>query len=402
MERPVTAAIPQGSPSDAMACPWPLAFTKRESFAKGDFLFRAGDKADKMFYITKGLILLPEINKTVQAGQILGEMGIFSPQKERTASARCIEDLEVLTMGRDDVLQCFSRDPSLAINLIQLSVSRLIDNLRVETESRERLKSELRIAQEIQASMLPRNFPLFPERQGFEIYATMDPAREVGGDFYDFFMTGPDKLCLVVGDVSGKGVPAALFMSISKSLLKSEVSRGLSLAQAITRVNSVLSQDNPLVMFVTVFCATLDLKTGELECCNAGHNLPFIWSASTGVRTVDAPAGVAVGVVPESEFFTVRFRLQPHDLLLLYTDGVTEATNPKNQLFSERRLSQFLATVGDKDPISLIGAVRREVANHADTAPQSDDMTLLAVRYLGLPNRQPASAASSSPVRAGD
>jgi sigma-B regulation protein RsbU (phosphoserine phosphatase) len=105
-------------------------------------------------------------------------------------------------------------------------------------------------------------------------------------------------------------------------------------------------------------------------------------------------------VVPESEFFTTRFRLQPHDLLLLYTDGVTEATNPKHQLFSERRLSQFLATVGDKDPISLIGAVRREVADHANTEPQSDDMTLLAVRYLGLPNRRPASAASSSPVPA--
>jgi phosphoserine phosphatase RsbU/P len=380
---PRVKAGPHLAAPEHLACPWPLSFTKREHFAKGEYLFRIGDKADKMFYITRGLILLPEINKTLQAGQIIGEMGIFSPQKERTASAVCVEDLETLTMGREEVMQCFTRDPSLAINLIQLSVSRLIDNLRVETEARERIKSELRIAQEIQTSMLPRNFPPFPERQEFEIYATMDPAREVGGDFYDFFFVDQNKLCLLVGDVSGKGVPAALFMAISKALFKSEALRGFNAAEVISRVNNVLCPDNPLCMFVTVFCAILNVATGELECCNGGHNPPLICRADGSVHLVDAPKGVAVGVMKDSQFAAERFVLKPGDLLVLYTDGVTEAMNPQHKLFSEERLKKTLRNLWDKDPIGLVGGLRREVAAYAQGEPQSDDITLLALRYKG-------------------
>src|SRR5262245_20062023 len=170
-----SSVMPGAVPADLKASPWPIAFMKREHFSKGDCLFKAGDEADKMFYIRKGSIKLAEINKVVEAGQLIGEMGLFSPAKERTASAFCEEDLEVYTMGREEVLQFFSNDPAMAMNLVQLSVSRFIENLKAETEARERIRSELRIAHHIQTSMLPREFPAFPDRHDFDIWATMDP-----------------------------------------------------------------------------------------------------------------------------------------------------------------------------------------------------------------------------------
>jgi len=195
---------------------WPLSHMKKEHFKKGDVLFKLGDIADKMYYIQKGSIRLVEINKIVKKGDVIGEMGILSPFEQRTASAICEEDLEAFTMGRDEVLKFLSHDPSLAFNLIQLSIGRFIEYFKREAQARERIESELRIAAEIQTGMLPRKFPPFPERTEFAIFAMMDPAKEVGGDFYDFFFIGKNRLCFVIGDVSGKGVPAAS----SRQLLK--------------------------------------------------------------------------------------------------------------------------------------------------------------------------------------
>src|SRR5215471_1317253 len=219
-------SAPSAVPSAETAFHWPLARMKRELFRKGEYLFRAGDSADKLFYIARGALRLPEIKKRIPSGQVIGEMGIFSPGKTRTASAVCEEDVEAYTWTFTQVLDFFREDPGLALNLLQVSNKRFIENLKAETEASARIKSQLSVAREIQASMLPRTFPPFPERNEFEIYATMDAAEEVGGDFYDFFFAEKNKLCLIIGDVSGKGVPAALFMAISKALLKSEAMRG--------------------------------------------------------------------------------------------------------------------------------------------------------------------------------
>jgi sigma-B regulation protein RsbU (phosphoserine phosphatase) len=359
---------------------WPLEYMKKETYKKGEFLFKAGDIADKMFYIKKGAIRLPEINKTIQEGEVIGEMGIFSPFKERTASAVCEEDLEAYTMGKDEVIQFFSHDPNLAINLIQLSIKRFIENLKAETAARERIESELRIAAEIQTSMLPR---VFPQRKEFEIFALMDPAKEVGGDFYDFFFVGGDRLCFNIGDVSGKGVPAALFMAITKTLLKTEALRGLSSEEVVNQVNNILYPDNQTCMFVTIFCIILNLETGEIEFANGGHNPPLISTDSGGFEFMQVPKGFVIGAMENSKCGSAKTILKPGDTIFLYTDGVTEAMSPQSQLFSEERLKACLIKLKDRGITEIIQGTLEEIRTFAQGAPQSDDITMVALRFKG-------------------
>ncbi len=391
-EAPQTSDV---SAQDAQACRWPLIFMKKETFKKGDLLFRAGDAADRMFYIAKGAVRLVEINKIVKQGEVIGEMGIFSPLKERTASAACEEDLEVYTMGKDGLIKFFGQDPGLAIELIQLSIKRFIENLKAETAARERIESELRIARDIQASMLPT---VFPEQKEFELFAMMDPAKEVGGDFYDFFFVDEKRLCFVIGDVSGKGVPAALFMAITKTLIKNEAKRGLSTDEILTRVNNIMCPDNSTCQFVTVFCAILDIQTGQMQFCNAGHNPPLVYDNSHCENCQDpmercthqgcfnylkVPGGFVMGVMENVLSQNNSMTLLPGDTIFLYTDGVTEAMNPEQQQFSEPRLKNLLREMQDDNIKDMISRMREEVSAFARGAPQSDDITMLAVRYKG-------------------
>ncbi len=361
-------------------CRWPISIMKKEGFKKGETLFKAGDKADRMFYIAKGVIRLVEINKLIRAGEVIGEMGIFSPFKERTASAVCEEDIEVYTMGRDEVIKFFGQDPALAIELIQLSIKRFIENLKAETAARERMESELRIAQQIQSSMLPTEFP---RRDEFAIFGRRHPAIEVGGDFYDFFFIDDGRLCFVIGDVSGKGVPAALFMAITKTLIKNEAKRGLPTNEILARVNNIICPDNQTCQFVTVFCAILDIKTGALQFCNAGHNPPLVCDSSGCFDYLKIPGGFVVGVMENTLCEKKELVLKTGDMIFLYTDGVTEAMNPQQQQFSEARLKEALTRCRDKDLQAMITAMREEVRVFAQDAQQSDDITMLAVRYKG-------------------
>jgi sigma-B regulation protein RsbU (phosphoserine phosphatase) len=373
----------QDQSSEKMTCPWPLEYMKLETFKKGEILFKKGDKADKMFYISKGALRLTEIDKVIGEGQIIGEMGVFSPYNQRTASAVCEEDMEAYTMGRDEVLEMFTCDPFLAISLIQLSVKRFIENLRAETAARERIESELRIAAEIQMSMLPQKFPPFPDRKEFDIYAIMDPAKEVGGDFYDFFFVDNNKLCFVIGDVSGKGVPAALFMAICKTVLKTEAMRGLSPKEVIYHVNNILCPDNQMCMFVTVFCVILDVETGEMEFTNGGHNPPLLCSGNTCYEFVDVPKGFVIGAMENVQCENRKIQLKPGDVIFMYTDGVTEAMNPEKKLFSEPRLKESVTRLKDRDIKDLIHAMREEIRTYAQGEPQSDDITMMAVKFKG-------------------
>lgn len=377
-----TEAKNSAPPVQEIAYKWPLELMKKETFKKGDFLFKAGDRAEKMFYISKGSLKLVEINKVIKEGQAIGEMGIFSPFKERTASALCEEDLEAYTMGREEVVKFFATDPNLAINLIQLSIKRFIENLKAETAARERIESELRIASEIQISMLPRVFPPFPDRKEIDIFATMDPAKEVGGDFYDFFFVDKNKLCVIVGDVSGKGVPAALFMAISKTLFKTEAMRGLPADEILSVVNNRLAPDNQMCMFVTVFCILLNTETGEVQFSNGGHTRPLIRS-SGDFDYLAIPGGFVVGAMENIHVERGGLTLAPGDIFFLYTDGITEAMDPEHQLFSEERLKSALIKHRDKDITGLIHSMRQEIFDYARGEPQSDDITMLALRYNG-------------------
>ncbi|MFH0754014.1 MAG: SpoIIE family protein phosphatase [Candidatus Omnitrophota bacterium] len=390
------AQAPDPAAKKESGCRWPLSFMKKEFFKKGDTLFKAGDPADRMFYIAKGAINLVEIKKVVTQGAVIGEMGIFSPFKERTASAVCEEDLEVFTMGKDEVIKFFGQDPTLAIELIQTSIKRFIENLKAETAARERIESELRVAQEIQSSMLP---VVFPERKEFELFALMDPAKEVGGDFYDFFFVDEKRICFVIGDVSGKGVPAALFMAISKTLIKNEAMRGLSTDEILTRVNNIMYPDNATCQFVTVFCAILNVETGEVQYCNAGNNPPLVCDKSRCgccddpiencqragcYNYLKVPGGFVMGVMRNTLSQNNSITLLPGETIFLYTDGVTEAMNPAQEQFTEPRLKKILRDTQQKPVTEIIHHLREEVRAFADGAPQSDDITMLAVRYKGV------------------
>ena len=367
-------------PGQPAACRWPIAFMKKETYSKGQPIFKKGDPADRMFYIAKGAIRLVEINKVIGEGEVIGEMGVFSPLKERTATAVCEIDLEAYTMGHDEIIVFFGKDPEMAIELIRLSIKRFIENLKAETAAKERMASELRIAQEIQASMLPT---VFPKRKEFELFAMMEPAKEVGGDFYDFFFIDDNRLCFVIGDVSGKGVPAALFMAITKTLIKNEAKRSKDTGEILSNVNAILVPDNQSCLFVTVFCAVLDTRTGAVQYCNAGHNPPLLMRKAGDVEFIKSSKGFVVGVMENCSCKYDNLKLEPGDALLLYTDGVTEAMDPEQKQFSEPKLKGLLAGMKGKDMKGLIESMRAEVLAFVRGAAQSDDITMLAIKYTG-------------------
>ena len=257
-----------------------------------------------------------------------------------------------------------------------------IEHLKETTAAKERIESELQIAHEIQMSMVPKIFPPFPERSEFDIFATLVPAKEVGGDLYDFFFIDEDHLCFAVGDVSGKGVPASLFMAVTKTLFRATAGNGGSPGEILARLNSEICRDNESCMFVTFFCAILNIHTGQVHYSNAGHNLPFYLSRD-GVSPLENFGGISLGLVEGSPYATGRMLLRPGDALLLYTDGVTEAMDLAKTLYSDERLEQFLGTNRSSAPRQIIGDLASDVRHFAGQAPQSDDITVLALRYFG-------------------
>ncbi|MDR1796014.1 MAG: SpoIIE family protein phosphatase [Clostridiales Family XIII bacterium] len=258
-----------------------------------------------------------------------------------------------------------------------------IENLAAVTAEKERIGAELDVASQIQTSMLPCIFPPYPERAEFDLYATMNPAREVGGDFYDFFFVDDDRLCVVIADVSGKGVPAALFMVVAKTLLKSTAQNGAAPAGTLMAVSDMLTENNETNMFVTAFIGTLSLSTGRFEYANAGHNAPYIKSGGA-YRPLPVDPGFVLGVVEGIEITAQSVTLAPGDALFLYTDGVTEAMAPDGGLFGDERLLAALNADTDDRPITRVAGIERAVRAFAGGSEQSDDITMLALLYSGM------------------
>jgi sigma-B regulation protein RsbU (phosphoserine phosphatase) len=212
----------------------------------------------------------------------------------------------------------------------------------IETQ-KDRMEDELNVAHGIQMSMVPQTFPPFPDRDEFSIHAALHPAREVGGDFYDFFFIDENRLCLCIGDVSGKGVPAALFMAVTRTLIKARASEDTSTASILTRVNDEISRDNKAYMFVTLFVGILDTVTGEMIYTNAGHNPTYIRNADGNLERLDTLHGPVVGAKEGLAYKEDRIRVAKGDTILMYTDGVTEARNPEKEFFEEQRLKELLS-----------------------------------------------------------
>lgn len=267
---------------------------------------------------------------------------------------------------------------------MKVALKEYISNLAETTAAKERIESELKIAHTIQMSFLPKRFPPFPEKEEFEIFAALEPAKEVGGDLYDFFLIDEEHVFFSIGDVSGKGVPAALFMAVTKTLMKGICSQAVFPSLALETVNQELCKDNDSSMFVTVFCGILNFKTGELLFANAGHNLPVLISTGGEIRWLESPPGFLLGIMEDAQFETSRLVLTPGDTLFVYTDGVTEAMNAQQEFFSDQTLIETITGCPDqRSPEGIIGCVLKAVKAFTGEEPQSDDITMLALHYRG-------------------
>jgi sigma-B regulation protein RsbU (phosphoserine phosphatase) len=263
------------------------------------------------------------------------------------------------------------------------ALKRYIRELTETTAAKERMESELKVAHDIQMGIVPKAFPPFPERPEFSMHAVLEPAREVGGDLYDFFFTDDEHLCFVIGDVSGKGVPAALFMAMTITLIKSTAKKVRSPDEILNRINKELSHANDSCMFVTVFCGILNTVTGEVRYANAGHNPPLIARKGKEPEFLTGAASTVAGVDEDTVYTKESIFLQPGDTIYMYTDGLTEAFNRERVMFSEERLKEEVS-LHRKDPVKeFAGNILQEVKSFTVGAPQSDDITVLVLRYEG-------------------
>lgn len=258
-----------------------------------------------------------------------------------------------------------------------------VENLKAATREKERIRAELSVATQIQADMLPRIFPPFPDRPEFDIYASMKPAKEVGGDFYDFFLVDDSHLAVVIGDVSGKGVPAALFMVIAKTLIKNHAQFGSEPADIFTIVNNQLCEGNEAGLFVTAWLGVLNIRSGQLTYVNAGHNPPLLRRRDQSFEYLKVPAGFVLAGLEDIRYTQLSITLSGGDKLFLYTDGVTEAENKEKEPYGVERLREALNGMQEKTAQELVAGVRRSVADFAGEAEQFDDITMLAVTYTG-------------------
>jgi len=289
------------------------------------------------------------------------------------------------------ILQLFFSEVQFIILSTVLSAAYLsyviisIQTKRYEEQQKEtaRLDTELSMATRIQADTLPNIFPAFPERDEFNVYASMNPAKEVGGDFYDFFLIDDSHLGIVMADVSGKGVPAALFMMVSKILVQNYAMMGLSPKEVLESTNRQICANNPEEMFVTVWYGCLDLSSGKLVAANAGHEYPAIKKPDGPFELVKDKHGLVVGAFELAKYTEYELQMSPGSKLFIYTDGVAEAMNSADELFGTDRMIEALNISGGDSPKDILGVVRAAVDDFVKEAPQFDDLTMLCLEYKG-------------------
>ncbi len=270
-----------------------------------------------------------------------------------------------------------------SIDHMEEQIYAYIENITSITAEKQRILTELNLATRIQAAMLPNVFPAFPERADFDIYASMDPAKEVGGDFYDFFLVDDDHLCIVMADVSGKGVPAALFMMASKIILANNAMLGKSPKEILTDTNNTICSNNREEMFVSVWLGILELSTGKLTASNAGHEYPVLRKPDGEFELFKDKHGFVIGGMDGMVYSEYEIDLKPGSKLFLYTDGVPEATNAEEELFGNERMVAALNKDASASSEEILGNVRSAVDEFVKNAEQFDDLTMLCIEYNG-------------------
>ena len=266
------------------------------------------------------------------------------------------------------------------VDAMESQVLSYIDGITQITKEKEQIKAELSIAAQIQLSMLPREFP---QKKEFEIFATMTPAKEVGGDFYDFFTVDDDHIALVMADVSGKGVPAALFMARSKAVIRTRTQMGGTPSEILSDVNSQLCEGNDADLFVTVWLGILELSTGRVNAASAGHEYPAVYRSGRGYTLFKTQQNLPLAAMEGLSFKGSEFTLNPGDNLYIYTDGVAEATNTRDELYGTDRMIDALNHTEGMSAEEILRAMKKSVDDFTGDAPQFDDITMLALKYYG-------------------
>ena len=268
---------------------------------------------------------------------------------------------------------CYMRD----------SLKKYIKERTETTAVKERMQSELRIAHDIQMGIVPKVFPPFPDRHEFDIYAMLEPAKEVGGDFYDFFFMDNERLFFVVGDVSDKGVPAAILMAVTKTMIKTIAKGAAAPDEVLDKANKEIAHDNDSCMFITIFCGILNIKTGEVLYSSGGHLPPLVIHPGEGAEFLKGDTGIAIGASEEAVYKSNKILLGPGDIICVYTDGFTEAGNKKDELFGEQRLKEKIREVSRRPIREIVSEVHAKVREFSQGMSNNDDMSMLAIQYFG-------------------
>jgi sigma-B regulation protein RsbU (phosphoserine phosphatase) len=389
-----------------------LAETLRPvNFPAQAMLFREGDYGDLFFIVLDGEIEIIKAMDTPDEhlisvrgpGEYIGEMSLLNPDGKRTASVRAHTDVQALEMTRADFDALLHRHPKMAYEMTRVLSTRLTaadnatirdlqeknrqlqlayDELRAaqaQIVEKEKLEHELQLARQIQESILPRELPKI---SGFDFGAKMIPTRAVGGDFFDFVPIDKDHIGIAIADVSDKGVPAAIFMALTRSLLRAEAMRSHSPNHVLQNVNSLLLEMNDAGMFVTVVYGVLNCATREFHYARAGHDEPIFIDAANKLTVPKLKPSHPLGLFPGLPLDVQRAQLAADDMLVLFTDGITEAMNSQNELFGTERLHKSLANLGRLSAQQLCERVIDDVIAYRGSAPQSDDITMVAARIL--------------------
>jgi serine phosphatase RsbU (regulator of sigma subunit) len=349
---------------------------------------------------------LTSINEQIQsetrndtAAAVLGQLGLsvicmlmvyflaLRPLKTVQANIRRYRETKDGLAVKADLSRVNSKNEigELTKDIIELTeeIDNYVDEIETITSEKQRIESELDMARRIQLSMMPNLFPPFPERKEFYLHAYVDPAREVGGDFYDYFFIDDDHLCLVIADVSGKGVPAALFMMAAKIILKSSAMQGKSPAEILTATNRAICENNPQDMFVTVWLGVLELSTGNLTAVNAGHEYPAVKRADGRFEVIKTKHSLFIGGMDDVTYKEYELDLKPGDKIFVYTDGLPEATDSAGEMLGMDRMTDALNEYLDEKPRPLIEGMRESVNKFVKDAEQFDDITMMCLEYAG-------------------
>jgi serine phosphatase RsbU (regulator of sigma subunit) len=348
----------------------------------GQVLLRPGESGEALHFVLEGSVEVRldralSVVSRVQAGECVGELSVIDGQPA-SAWVVAVGPCTVLSVPAERVWSELLPLPGFARGLLRLLSARMRHTLERQS-AWDRLRGELRLAAQIQSSMLPASGTLFPERPEVECAAMMDPAAEVGGDFFDAFFLDERRLFFAIGDVAGKGIGAALFMARCLALLRSEALRRRQPEELLRRLNETLAEGNEQATFVSLFCGLYDTWTGALRYGNGGALAPFVRTRS-GWSRLPMPRGVVVGALPGVEFSPARVRLAAGDELVVYTDGVSEASDPHREMFGEGRLTALLDESGPLAAAARLRQIRAAVRDFESGLPPSDDLTLFVLR----------------------